>query len=137
MIRKKAVNRMVWVMPILIAATLLNGCSKNDTEKSKQAYWLPDAKEEQLPLVAYHGISYTGSKEQIKNQFKCTEYESTLSCKIKVDDKEDHVWIMFNESDRLIVIKKELGYFNPEQAQQIIDRKGIGLFQSRTSPADY
>ena len=57
MIRKKSVNRLVWVMPILIAATLLHGCSKNDTEKSKQAYWLPDAKEEQLPLVAYHGIS--------------------------------------------------------------------------------
>jgi hypothetical protein len=106
----------------LITSVVLSGCSKNDTEKSKQGHWLPDTKEEQLPLVAHNGISFTGSKDQVKNQYKCTEYESTLSCKIKVDDKEDHVWIMFNEANRLIVIKRELGYFNAEQAQQIIER---------------
>lgn len=39
-----------------------------------------------------------------------------------MDDKEDHVWIMFNEANRLIVIKRELGYFNAEHAQQIIER---------------
>ena len=29
---------------------------------------------------------------------------------------------MFNEANRLIVIKRELGYFNAEHAQQIIER---------------
>jgi hypothetical protein len=122
MTRKLVPNSYLWGAMALITAVVLSGCSKNDSEKSKQGYWLPDAKEEQLPLVAHNGISFTGSKDQIKNQYKCTEYESTLSCKIKVDDKEDHVWIMFNEANRLIVIKRELGYFNAEQAQQIIER---------------
>ncbi|MEY3058441.1 MAG: hypothetical protein RI941_1165, partial [Pseudomonadota bacterium] len=82
MTRKLVPNSYLWGAMALITAVVLSGCSKNDSEKSKQGYWLPDAKEEQLPLVAHNGISFTGSKDQIKNQYKCTEYESTLSCKI-------------------------------------------------------
>jgi hypothetical protein len=122
MLTKTVLARILGVAPLVLLIAVLGACGKNDAENSKQSVWLPDTKVEQLPITGYQGVNFSGSKDQIKNQFNCTEYELTLSCKIKVNGKEDHVWVIFNESSRVIVIKKELGYFNAEQAQQIIER---------------
>jgi len=122
MIQKIHFFRLQCLFIPIFSALIISGCGKGEVEKSKPTAWLPDTKAEQLPILGYQGINFSGSKEQIKNQFNCTEYELTLSCKIKVDGNEDHVWAIYNESGRMILIKKELGYFNKEQAQQIIER---------------
>lgn len=119
---KTVFTRLIWTTPFVLVFAFLSACGKNEAENSKQTAWLPDTQVEQLPITGYQGINFSGSKDQIKTQFNCTEYELTLSCKIKLNGKEDHVWVIFNESGRVIVIKKELGYFNAEQAQQIIER---------------
>lgn len=127
--------RILWIAPLLVLVLQLNGCGKDEESPTKPARWLPDTSAEQLPIQKYQGVNFAGSKEQIKNQFKCTEYELTLSCKIKVNGIEDHIWIIFNESNRVIVVKKELGYFNAEHAQQIIERFTLkyGLYYEPTT----
>ena len=115
-------NRVVRLTLVTLLAILVNACGQDESPSKKQVAWLPDTKAEQLPITNYQGIRFSGSKEQIKNQFKCTEYELTLSCKLNFGGQEDHVWVIFNETGRVVLIKKELGYFNSEHAQQIIER---------------
>lgn len=100
---------------------LLTGCG-DKTEQAQNKPWIPDTTVVKLPLEGNLGIPFNISKEEAKNQFACTEYDLTLSCKIKQGETEEQIWLIYNEAGRMVLMKKELGYFNKEVADQIIER---------------
>jgi len=112
-----------WSFSYLAFAFLffLGGCG-DKVEPANTKPWVPDTAVMQLPLEGYLGIPFNISKEEAKSQFPCTQYELSLSCKIKQGDTEEQIWLIYNEASRMVLMKKELGYFNKEVADTIIER---------------
>lgn len=106
---------------IALASTVLISCGQSEDTKPKET-WLPDTKVVQLPFESYAGIAFNTSKEDAKNIHGCTAYELSFSCKINSDGKEEQIWLIYNEAGRMVLMKKELGYFNKEIADTIIER---------------
>ena len=94
----------------------------NKEDQAKADIWLPDTKVVKLPMDDYAGVPFNTTREEAKEKYNCTAYELSFSCKIKADDKEETVWLIYNEAGRLVLMKKELGYFNKEVADTIIER---------------
>lgn len=112
-----------WISPLLITGLtiLLTACGNKD-DQAKAEIWLPDTKVVKMPMDDYAGIPFNTTREEAKEKFNCTAYELSFSCKVKVDDKEEAVWLIYNEAGRLVLMKKELGYYNKEVADTIIER---------------
>jgi uncharacterized lipoprotein YehR (DUF1307 family) len=108
----------------LSLSLMLASCGNNE-EQSQAEVWLPDTKVVKLPMEDYAGIPFNTTREEAKEKFNCTAYELSFSCKVKVDDKEEGIWLIYNEAGRLVLMKKELGYFNKEVADTIIERLTI------------
>ncbi len=106
---------------ILIFCLMLTACGNGD-EQAKAEIWLPDTKVVKLPMDDYAGIPFNTTREEAKEKFNCTAYELSFSCKIKIDDKEEAIWLIYNEAGRLVLMKKELGYYNKQIADTIIER---------------
>lgn len=104
-----------------LASTLLISCSQSEDAKPKEA-WLPDTKVVQLPFEGYAGIAFNTSKEDAKDIHGCTAYELSFSCKVTTDGNEEQIWLIYNEAGRMVLMKKELGYFSKEVADKIIER---------------
>jgi hypothetical protein len=115
--------KKTWLQLTCVLSLLLNlaACGNNE-EQAKNEVWLPDTKVVKLPMEDYAGIPFNTSREEAKEKFNCTAYELSFSCKVKVDDKEEAIWLIYNEAGRLVLMKKELGYFNKEVADTIIER---------------
>jgi hypothetical protein len=108
----------------LFCAALLSACGdKEPAAKAEQ--WLPDTKVVKLPFEEYAGITFNTSREDAKNIHGCTAYELSFSCKVPQDGKEEQIWLIYNEAGRMVLMKKELGYFNKEVADTIIERFSI------------
>jgi hypothetical protein len=108
----------------LFCAALLSACGdKEPATKTEQ--WLPDTKVVKLPFEEYAGITFNTSREDAKNIHGCTAYELSFSCKVPQDGKEEQIWLIYNEAGRMVLMKKELGYFNKEVADTIIERFSI------------
>jgi hypothetical protein len=105
----------------LTAAFLISGCSNNESEANTKP-WLPDTAVVKLPIEEYLGIPFNIAREDAKDKFGCTAYELSLSCKIKNGDIEEQIWLIYNEAGRMVLMKKELGYFNKTVADTIIER---------------
>jgi hypothetical protein len=101
--------------------SLLGACG-DKAEQAKSEVWLPDTKVVKLPMEEYATIPFNTTREDAKDKFGCTAYELSFSCKIKIDGKEELVWLIYNEAGRLVLMKKELGYFNKDVADTIIER---------------
>ena len=106
---------------ILIFCLMLTACGNGD-EQAKAEIWLPDTKVVKLPMDDYAGIPFNTTREEAKEKFNCTAYELSFSCKIKIDDKEEAIWLIYNEAGRLVLMKKEWGYYNKQIADTIIER---------------
>ena len=106
---------------VLCSLALLAGCG-DKTEQANTKPWIPDTTVVKLPLEGNLGIPFNISKDEAKTQFSCTEYELSLSCKVKQGDAEEQIWLIYNEAGRMVLMKKELGYYNKEIADQIIER---------------
>ncbi len=105
----------------LFCAALLSACGdKEPATKTEQ--WLPDTKVVRLPFEEYAGITFNTSREDAKNIHGCTAYELSFSCKVPQDGKEEQIWLIYNEAGRMVLMKKELGYFNKAVADTIIER---------------
>ena len=115
--------KKTWLQLTCVLSLLLNlaACGNNE-EQAKNEVWLPDTKVVKLPMEDYAGIPFNTSREEAKEKFNCTAYELSFSCKVKVDDKEEAIWLIYNEAGRLVLMKKELGYFNKEVADTISER---------------
>ncbi len=100
---------------------ILAACSKNE-DQAKVEVWLPDTKVVKLPMEEYAGIPFNTTREEAKEKFNCTAYELSFSCKAKVDDKVESIWLIYNEAGRLVLMKKELGYYKKDVADTIIER---------------
>lgn len=111
-----------WTLSCLTCCLLLLAGCGDKAEQVTTKPWLPDTAVMKLPLEGNLGIAFNLSKEEAKTQFPCTEYELTLSCKIKQGDTEEQIWLIYNEAGRMVLMKKELGYFNKEIADTIIER---------------
>jgi hypothetical protein len=111
----------VKILAICALATLLCACGKNE-EQTKTEVWLPDTKVVQLPMEDHATIPFNTTREDVKAKFGCTAYELSFSCKIKTDGKEEAIWLIYNEAGRLVLMKKELGYYNKAVADTIIER---------------
>jgi hypothetical protein len=109
------------ILTICTLAILLSACGKNEVQ-TKTEVWLPDTKVVKLPMEDYATIPFNTTREDAKNIFGCTAYELSFSCKIKTDGKEETVWLIYNEAGRLVLMKKELGYYNKDIADTIIER---------------
>jgi hypothetical protein len=109
------------LLTICTLVTLLCACGKKE-EQAKTEVWLPDTKVVKLPMEDYASIPFNTTREEAKDKFGCTAYELSFSCKIKTDGKEEAVWLIYNEAGRLVLMKKELGYYNKEIADTIIER---------------
>lgn len=109
----------LWIICAL--AVLASACGKNE-DQVKTEIWLPDTKVVKLPMEEYATIPFNTTREEAKDKFACTAYELSFSCKIKVDGKEEAIWLIYNEAGRLVLMKKELGYFNKDVADTIIER---------------
>ena len=112
-----------WILLLLAAGfgLLLTACGKNE-EQAKAEIWLPDTKVVKLPIEEYAGIPFNTTREEAKEKFNCTAYELSFSCKIKVEGKDEAIWLIYNEAGRLVLMKKELGYYNQQIADTIIER---------------
>ena len=106
---------------VLLASTLLISCSQ-EKDAVKTEVWVPDTKVVKLPMEEYATIPFNTTWEEAKDKFGCTAYELSFSCKITADGKEESFWLIYNEAGRLVLMKKELGYFNKEVADTIIER---------------
>jgi hypothetical protein len=109
---------------ILISITLSLFVSACDAPVTHKNIIEPEAKNlelESLPLKGYRGILFTMTKDEVIRKFKCTEYELTIGCPFFDGKKEDMLWVTYNESGRMILMKRDLGYFNFDQAQTFID----------------
>ena len=115
-----------WIRLILATTvTLFIAACGNKEDPAKAEIWLPDTKVVKMPMDDYAGIPFNTTREEAKEKFNCTAYELSFSCKVKVDDKEEAIWLIYNEAGRLVLMKKELGYYNKEIADTIIERLTI------------
>jgi hypothetical protein len=115
-----------WMHALLATSlTLLIVACGNKEDQAKTEIWLPDTKVVKMPMDDYAGIPFNTTRDEAKEKFNCTAYELSLSCKVKVDDKEESIWLIYNEAGRLVLMKKELGYYNKEIADTIIERLTI------------
>jgi hypothetical protein len=112
------------ILFITVIATLISACG-NKEDQAKTEVWLPDTKVVKMPMDDYAGIPFNTTREEAKEKFNCTTYELSFSCKVKVDDKEESIWLIYNEAGRLVLMKKELGYYNKAIADTIIERLTI------------
>ena len=94
----------------------------NKEDQAKVEIWLPDTKVVKLPMDDYAGVPFNTTREEAKEKYSCNAYELSFSCKIKVDGKEEAIWLIYNEAGRLVLMKKELGYYNKQVADTIIER---------------
>ena len=104
------------------ACVVLLGACGDKVETANTKPWIPDTAVIKLPLEGYQGIPFNIAKEDAKKQFPCTEYELTLSCKIKEGNTEEQIWLIYNEAGRMVLMKKELGYYNKDAGDTIIER---------------
>jgi hypothetical protein len=111
----------VKILTLCALVTILSACGKNE-EQAKTEIWLPDTKVVKLPMEDYATIPFNTTREDAKDKFGCTAYELSFSCKIKTDGKEEAIWLIYNEAGRLVLMKKELGYYNKDVADTIIER---------------
>jgi hypothetical protein len=111
----------VKILAMCALVTLLCACGKGE-EQTKTEVWLPDTKVVKLPMEDYATIPFNTTREDAKDKFSCTAYELSFSCKIKTDGKEEAIWLIYNEAGRLVLMKKELGYYNKDVADTIIAR---------------
>ena len=115
-----------WIYLIFAAAIALSlAACGNKEEQAKAEVWLPDTKVVKMPMDDYAGIPFNTTREEAKEKFNCTAYELSFNCKVKVDDKEEAIWLIYNEAGRLVLMKKELGYYNKQVADTIIERLTI------------
>jgi hypothetical protein len=112
-----------WILLLFAVAIglFLTACDKSE-EQAKAEIWLPDTKVVKLPMEDYAGIPFNTTREEAKEKFNCTAYELSFSCKIKVEGKDEAIWLIYNEAGRLVLMKKELGYYNKQIADTIIER---------------
>jgi hypothetical protein len=73
-------------------------------------------------LEEYAGIPFNTSGQEAIEKFKCTQYDLTYSCKVKNNEKEEDLWLIYNEAGRMVLMKKELGYYKKDVADAIIER---------------
>ena len=99
----------------------LLSCGNNDPAP-KAEVWLPDTASVKLPMEEYAGIPFNTSGQEAIEKFKCTQYDLTYSCKVKNGEKDEHLWLIYNEAGRMVLMKKELGYYKQEVADAIIER---------------
>ena len=121
---KTFVNRLSvkkYSVASMLCSALLIACG--DTEPVvKTDPWLPDTKVVQLPFDEYAGITFNTPREDAKNIHGCTAYELSFSCKVTQDGKAEQIWLIYNEAGRMVLMKKELGYYNKQVADTIIER---------------
>jgi hypothetical protein len=108
---------------LALCATLFS-CGNNDPAP-KAEVWLPDTAVVKLPMEEYAGIPFNTSGEEAIEKLKCTKYDLTYSCKVKNGEKEEDIWLIYNEAGRMVLMKKELGYYKKEVADAIIERLSI------------
>jgi len=106
----------------LLALLALCACDAPKLYKNIIPSEVYDFKEEEIPLRGYRGILFTMTKEDVIKKFSCQQYEQTVGCPFFDGEKEDMVWLTFNESGRMIVMKKDMGYFREADASLMIDR---------------
>jgi hypothetical protein len=101
-----------WIRLILATTLTLSivACG-NKEDQAKTEIWLPDTKVVKMPMDDYAGIPFNTTREEAKEKFNCTAYELSFSCKVKEDEKEESIWLIYNEAGRLVLMKKELGYY--------------------------
>ena len=117
-------NPLMRTILALILTLFIAACGNNE-DQSKAEIWLPNTKVVKMPMEDYAGIPFNTTREEAKERLNCTAYELSFSCKVKVDDKEESVWLIYNEAGRMVLMKKELGYYNKEIADTIIERLTI------------
>jgi len=117
------VNQMTIIRGLVLCglASLLCACGPGE-EQAKTEVWLPDTKVVKLPMEEYAGIPFNTTRDEAKEKYGCTAYELSFSCKVKNDGQEESIWLIYNEAGRLVLMKKELGYFKKELADTIIER---------------
>lgn len=106
---------------ICFISIILLACSDNESSVNSDI-WLPDTVVATLPLEEYAGIPFTTSANEAVEKFKCTQYDLTYSCKVNYRGKNEDIWLIYNEVGRLVLMKKELGYYKKEVADTIIER---------------
>lgn len=106
----------------IVVFTCLSGCDAPKNYKNIITPEILDVAPEKLPLKGYRGILFTMSKDDLTKQFGCNVYELTVGCDFYDGSKVDTAWVVFNEAGRIVFIKKDLGYFNQEVAQEILNR---------------
>ena len=108
-------------LPLIIClCILMTACDAPVAHKNIITPEAKDLQEETLPLKGYRGISFTLTKEEVIEKFKCTAYELTIGCPFFDGEKDEMLWITFNEAGRMILMKRDLGYFNYDQAQSLL-----------------
>jgi hypothetical protein len=107
----------------LMTISLL-ACGNNETPTQAEV-WLPDTAAVKLPMEEYAGIAFNTSGQEAVDKFKCTQYDLTYSCKVKNGEKDEDLWLIYNEAGRMVLMKKELGYYKKEVADAIIERLTI------------
>ena len=115
-----SLSKIRYLLP-LVASLMLLACSQ-EKDAVKTEVWVPDTKVVKLPMEEYATIPFNTTREEAKDKFGCTAYELSFNCKITADGKEEAFWLIYNEAGRLVLMKKELGYFNKEVADTIIER---------------
>ena len=115
-----SLSKIRYLLP-LVASLMLFACSQ-EKDAVKTEVWVPDTKVVKLPMEEYATIPFNTTREEAKDKFGCSAYELSFSCKITADGKEEAFWLIYNEAGRLVLMKKELGYFNKEVADTIIER---------------
>ncbi len=111
-----------FILSIAITGLTLAAC---DAPKSHRNIITPDEKDfivEKLPLRGYRGILFTMTKDEVIKQFGCTKYELTIGCPFFDGEKEEMLWVIFNEAGRMVLMKRDMGYFNYEKNQAILER---------------
>ena len=73
-------------------------------------------------MEEYAGIPFNTSGQEAIEKFKCAQYDLTYSCKVKNNEKEEDLWLIYNEAGRMVLMKKELGYYKKDVADAIIER---------------
>ncbi len=117
----KFFSKSIQSLIILISCSLfITACEAPVAHKNIIPPEAKDLQEENLPLKGYRGILFTLTKDEVVNKFKCTEYELTIGCPFFDGEKDEMLWITFNEAGRIILMKRDLGYFNFEQAQTLL-----------------
>jgi hypothetical protein len=114
-----------WLLQIilgLVCIGFLGGCDAPKTHKNLMPVEANDTNIEQLPLKGYRGILFTMNKDEVIEKFGCASYELTIGCPFYDGIRDETLWVIFNESGRMILMKRDMGYFNYEESQAILNR---------------